>query len=60
MSLGTRVVDRGIVLGGEEVLLVLRERVLEQHVEDGRPMTNGIIMCGNTTTSRKGTIGSVS
>src|SRR5580692_3067550 len=29
-------------------------------VDDGRPMTNGIIMCGKTTTSRRGTIGSVS
>ena len=29
-------------------------------VDDGRPMTNGIIMCGNTTTSRSGTIGRVS
>jgi hypothetical protein len=29
-------------------------------VELGRPMTNGIIMCGNTTTSRSGTMGSVS
>src|ERR1700693_1838788 len=29
-------------------------------VEDGRPMTNGIIMCGKTTTSRNGTIGRVS
>ena len=29
-------------------------------VEEGRPITNGIIMCGNTTTSRNGTIGRVS
>src|SRR6266545_4929241 len=29
-------------------------------VEDGRPITNGIIMWGKTTTSRSGTIGSVS
>src|SRR3954466_7613008 len=29
-------------------------------VEEGRPITNGIIMCGKTTTSRSGTIGSVS
>src|SRR6185295_16880249 len=29
-------------------------------VDDGRPMTNGIIMCGKTTTSRSGTIGRVS
>src|SRR6185295_347995 len=29
-------------------------------VELGRPMTNGIIMCGKTTTSRRGTIGRVS
>ena len=26
-------------------------------VDDGRPITNGIIMCGKTTTSRSGTIG---
>src|SRR6266545_6582833 len=29
-------------------------------VDDGRPITNGIIMCGKTTTSRSGTIGRVS
>src|SRR4030095_3066626 len=29
-------------------------------VDDGRPMTKGIIMCGNTTTSRSGTMGRVS
>src|SRR5205823_12659280 len=29
-------------------------------VDDGRPMTNGIIMCGKTTTSRSGTTGRVS
>jgi glycolate oxidase iron-sulfur subunit len=29
-------------------------------VDDGRPMTNGIIMCGKTTTSRSGTTGNVS
>ncbi len=29
-------------------------------MELGRPITNGIIMCGNTTTSRSGTMGSVS
>src|SRR5437867_3890115 len=29
-------------------------------VEEGRPITNGIIMCGKTTTSRNGTIGRVS
>src|SRR4029450_11693603 len=29
-------------------------------MELGRPITNGIIMCGNTTKSRKGTIGKVS
>ena len=29
-------------------------------VDEGRPMTNGIIMCGKTTTSRSGTIGRVS
>ena len=29
-------------------------------VDEGRPMTNGIIMWGKTTTSRRGTIGSVS
>src|SRR6266571_2372670 len=29
-------------------------------VELGRPITNGIIMCGKTTTSRSGTIGRVS
>src|SRR6266571_441125 len=29
-------------------------------MELGRPITNGIIMCGNTTTSRSGTIGRVS
>ena len=29
-------------------------------IDDGRPMTNGIIMCGNTTTSRSGTMGRVS
>ena len=29
-------------------------------VDEGRPMTNGIIMCGKTTTSRSGTMGSVS
>src|SRR6476646_2519282 len=29
-------------------------------VDEGRPITNGIIMCGKTTTSRKGTTGSVS
>jgi hypothetical protein len=29
-------------------------------VDDGRPITKGIIMCGNTTTSRSGTIGRVS
>ena len=33
---------------------------LRARVEDGRPITNGIIMCGKTTTSRSGTIGSVS
>ena len=29
-------------------------------VDDGRPITNGIIMCGKTTTSLSGTMGSVS
>ena len=29
-------------------------------MELGRPMTKGIIMCGNTTTSRSGTMGRVS
>ena len=29
-------------------------------IELGRPITNGIIMCGNTTTSRSGTMGRVS
>src|SRR4051812_40254298 len=29
-------------------------------VDEGLPMTNGIIMCGKTTTSRRGTIGRVS
>ena len=29
-------------------------------MELGRPMTKGIIMCGNTTTSRNGTMGRVS
>ena len=31
-----------------------------RRVDDGRPITNGIIMWGKTTTSRSGTIGSVS
>jgi hypothetical protein len=44
------------VLRREEDPLVLEQRVLD----DGRPITNGIIMCGNTTTSRSGTMGSVS
>ena len=29
-------------------------------IDDGRPITNGIIMCGKTTTSRSGTTGRVS
>src|SRR5205809_7776055 len=29
-------------------------------VDDGRPITNGIILCGKTTTSRSGTMGRVS
>src|ERR1700730_7469663 len=29
-------------------------------MDDARPITNGIIMCGNTTTSRSGTKGKVS
>ena len=29
-------------------------------MDEGRPMTKGIIMCGKTTTSRKGTMGRVS
>ncbi len=38
----------------------IQDRVEQALMELGRPMTKGIIMCGNTTTSRSGTIGSVS
>ena len=56
---------RDLALGGADVtVLEARERVggrVEQtRIDDGRPMTNGIIMCGNTTTSRRGTMGKVS
>ena len=55
-----RVVDGRVVLRGQEDPLVLHQRMLERAVEDGRPITNGIIMCGKTTTSRSGTMGRVS
>src|ERR1700692_1843852 len=43
-----------------KIRLSLRSACSSARVDEGRPMTNGIIMCGKTTTSRKGTIGSVS
>ena len=39
---------------------VLARVYQELFAELGRPITNGIIMCGKTTTSRSGTIGRVS
>ena len=58
---GPRVVDRRVVLRREEDPLVLQQRVFQRaRVDDGRPITNGIIMCGKTTTSRSGTMGRVS
>ena len=55
----TRVVRGRVVLGCEEDPAIVRERVFER-AEDDRPMTKGIIIYGKITTSRKGTIGSVS
>src|SRR5205085_12650441 len=43
-----------------KIRLSLRSACSSARVEEGRPITNGIIMCGKTTTSRSGTIGSVS
>ena len=43
-----------------KIRLSLSSACSSARVELGRPMTNGIIMCGKTTTSRNGTIGSVS
>ena len=65
------VVDR-VGAGGASRLRVAAAHLLDQferlrvdfvafghddaRVDEGRPITNGIIMCGNTTTSRSGTI----
>src|SRR3982750_1519760 len=43
-----------------KIRLSLPSACSSARVEEGRPITNGIIMCGKTTTSRSGTIGSVS
>src|SRR5262245_8848403 len=43
-----------------KIRLSLRRACSSARVDDGRPITNGIIMWGNTTTSRSGTIGRVS
>src|SRR3954468_21988003 len=43
-----------------QIRLSLRSACSSARVDDGRPITNGIIMCGKTTTSRSGTIGRVS
>src|SRR6476660_2539029 len=43
-----------------KIFLSLPSACSSARVDDGRPMTNGIIMCGKTTTSRSGTIGRVS
>src|SRR6185436_13392453 len=43
-----------------KIRLSLPSACSSARVDDGRPITNGIIMCGNTTTSRKGTMGRVS
>ena len=46
--------------GAEEDAALSAFDSLCRGVELGRPMTNGIIMCGKTTTSRSGTMGRVS
>src|SRR4029450_1662622 len=43
-----------------KIFLSLPSACSSARVDEGRPMTNGIIMCGKTTTSLRGTIGSVS
>ena len=48
--------DRGLA----QAVVVVVEDISAARMELGRPMTKGIIMCGNTTTSRSGTMGSVS
>src|SRR5262249_21129096 len=43
-----------------KIFLSVASACSSARVDDGRPITNGIIMCGKTTTSRKGTTGRVS
>ena len=44
----------------QHAVILQRIQGLSARVDEGRPMTNGIIMWGKTTTSRSGTMGSVS
>ena len=52
----TRALDHAL-LKDKRIFLAAQH---DASVDEGRPITNGIIMCGKTTTSRRGTIGRVS
>src|SRR3954466_1949508 len=60
MSLGCGSSIDASCCAARKMRLSLPSACSSARVEDGRPMTNGIIMWGKTTTSRRGTIGRVS
>jgi hypothetical protein len=55
--LGSRLVDSGIVLCGQENRAIRRERLFERPDRPERPILKATLVKGNITTSRIGTIG---
>src|SRR5215831_12049040 len=60
MSFGSGSSVAASCCAARKIRLSLPRACSRARVEEGRPITNGIIMWGKTTTSRSGTIGSVS
>ena len=60
MSFGCGSSTAASCCAARKIRLSLPSACSRARIDDGRPITNGIIMCGNTTTSRNGTMGRVS
>jgi hypothetical protein len=55
--IGTRLIDRGVMLRGQKNLLVGRQSFFQGPTLESRPTTKGVIMYGKMTTSRMGIMG---
>src|SRR5262245_21723024 len=60
MSAGCGSSTEASCCAARKIFLSVASACSSARVDDGRPITNGIIMWGKTTTSRSGTTGSVS